>query len=205
MIRTTIRIATAALVTLAASLVPAAIAQAKPKHCQPGGSQTLAANNYARAYAQNGKAYVCIKSSGKRTLLANSTPGVDKFALGGKYVGWTSTDPSDPSEPPNDVITVMHIPDHALATNYYPFHTNEQVTGLVVVSDGAAAWALNPLPGDDQSNPIVQGTDRKGHPPDQFSDDSEGTNVVGSSLHVISGKTIGWSYADGKTGTQVLY
>jgi hypothetical protein len=203
MIRTTLRIALATAVTAAATLAPAAIAQAKPKHCQPTGSQTLAADSYARAYGQGGKAYICIKSSGKKTLLANATPGTDKFALGGKYVGWTSTDPTDPTEPPNDVITVMHIPDHALATNYYPFHTNERVDKLVVVSDGAAAWALTPLPTDDQSNPIIQGTDRQGHPPDQFSDDSK--TLVTTSLHVVSGKTVGWSYSDGSTGTQALY
>lgn len=203
MFRNSIRIALAALVTIAASLAPAAMAQAKPKHCQPGGSHTLAADNYARVYGQNGKAYVCIKSSGKKTLLANATPGTDKFALGGKYVGWTSTDPTDSTQPPNDVITVMHIPDHALATNYYPFITNERVDKLVVVSDGAAAWAITPLPNDDTGGPIIQGTDRQGHPPDQFSDDSK--TLVTTSLHVISGKTIGWSYSDGSTGTQVLY
>jgi hypothetical protein len=204
MIRSSIRIGGATLAALAMSLAPAAAAQAKAK-CLPAGAQTLASDSYARVIALHGKAYVCVKSSGKRTLLTAATPGQDKFALGGKYVGWTSSDPSDSTVPPNSVITVMHIPDHSVDSYYYPFSTNERVDQLVVVADGAAAWALTPLPTDTDGGPIIQGTDRAGNPPDQLSDDLEGSNVVTTSLHVISGKTIGWSYADGKTGTATLY
>ena len=201
MIRNTIRIATTALVTAAAVIAPAA-AQAKQQkqHCKPAGAQTLASDSYARVYGLNGKAYVCVKSNGKRTLLTDATPSADKFALGGKYVGWTWTDPTDQSSPPDSVITVMHIPDHNVDSYFYPFHTNLKVTKLVVVSDGAAAWAL---PEDQDGPAIVQGTDRAGNPPDQLSDDSK--TLVGSSLHVISGRTIGWSYSDGTTGSQALY
>ena len=75
-------------------------------------------------------------------------------------------------------------------------------SGLFAPAAAAAAWAITPEPGSDGFT-IVQGTDRAGHPADQFSDDH--TDLVGSSLHLISGKTIGWKYTDGTKGTQALF
>jgi hypothetical protein len=206
MIRNSLRLGAAALAALAASLGPAAIAQAKQQnHCRPAGSQTLAFDSYARVYGLNGNAYVCIKSSGKRTLLQNATPGTDQFAVGGKWVGWSSSSPTDPTILPHSILTVMHIPNHFVNGQWYPFQTNQPIAKIAVISDGAAAWALDADPNDNTTNAIIQGTDRQNHPADQFSDDSEGSPIVGSSLHVVGGKTVGWSYADGTTGTQALY
>ncbi len=205
MIRSSIRLGIAALASFAVTLGPAAIAQAK-QHCQPSGSQTLVSDSYARVYGINGSAYVCVKSSGKTTLLHGASPATNKFALGGKYVGWSSdpdTSGSDPqSGPPNSVITVMRIPDHFVNSYWYPFQTNENIDKIVVAGDGAAAWAISPEPGDDSSYTIVQGTDRMGHPADQFSDDH--TDLIGSSLQ-IHGKTVSWKYIDGTSGSQSLF
>ena len=202
MIRSRTRLALAALTTIAATLAPAALAQAK-QSCSPRHSQTLASDGYARVYGKHGNAYVCVKRTGRTTILHNASPAGDQFALGGRYVGFSSSDPTDATVPPHSIVTVMHIPDRFVNDYWYPFQTNETVDKIVVLSDGAAAWAMTPTPGGDSTFTDVQGTDRVNHPPDQFSDDH--TDVVGSSLRVMSGKTITWSYSDGTTGTQALY
>jgi hypothetical protein len=96
----------------------------------------------------------------------------------------------------------MHIPDQLVNSYWYPFQTNETIDKIVVIGDGAAAWAMTPPPSDPNYTE-VQGTDRMGHPADQFSDDH--ADVIGSSLHLQGGKTVAWSYADGTTGTQALF
>ncbi len=170
-------------VMLAAALVPASLAQAKTKpKCQPSHSHTLASDSYARVYGKLGRAYVCIRATGRTTLLQNASPADDQFALGGKYVGWSSSDPSDPSIPPHSIVTVMHIPDHSINDQWYPGLLNQRVEKIVVISDGAAAWGLAADPNDDATNAIIQGTDRYGHPADQFSDDH--TTVNPGSLHL---------------------
>jgi len=201
MIRKTTRLALAATATFAASLGPTALAQASVK-CQPHGAHTITQNGQVRVYGKNGNAYACYKGSGKTTLLQNASPSSDKFAVGGKWVGWSSSDPTDSSVLPHSIVTVMRTSDRFVNSGWYPGELNETIDKIVVLSDGAAAWAITPEPGSDGFT-IVQGTDRAGHPADQFSDDH--TDLVGSSLHLISGKTIGWKYTDGTKGTQALF
>jgi len=189
MTRHSTRIAIAALAALAASLAPAAIAQAKPQTCSPRHSTTLAGDSYARVYGKHGNAYVCVRASGRTTLLQGATPGNDVFALGGRYVAYSSGSQ-------DSIVTVMHIPDRHVNPYWYPFDTNMHVEGIVVKSDGAAAWAAT-SPSDGST--LVQGTDRSHHPPDQFSDDSR--TVVTTSLHSLPGMAIGWSYTDGSSDT----
>jgi hypothetical protein len=187
------RMAVAALATFAASLAPAALAQATAQTCKPRHSTTLAGDGYARVYGKNGNAYVCVKANGRTTRLRGATPGNDVFALGGKYVAYSSG-------PQDSIVTVMHIPNRRVNPYSYPFDTNMHVEGIVVKSDGAAAWAAT-SPSDGST--LVQGTDRSNHPPDQFSDDSR--TVVTTSLRSLHGKAIGWSYTDGGSGTATLY
>jgi hypothetical protein len=205
MIRHPSRIGLAALATFAVSLAPAAIAQAK-QSCSPH-SRTLASNSYARVYAKNGNAYVCIKSNGKTTRLQGASASDDVFALGGKWVGWSSNPVMDPQNPqsfvPHSVVTVMRISDHYINQRWYPGELNEKIEKIVVLSDGAAAWAMTPPAGSGAAFTQVQGTDRAGHPADQFSDDH--ADVIGSSLHATGGKNISWRYSDGTTGTQTLF
>ena len=201
MIRKTTRLALAATATFAASLGPTALAQASVK-CQPHGAHTITQNSQVRVYGKNGNAYACYKGSGKTTLLQNASPSSDKFAVGGKWVGWSSSDPTDSSVLPHSIVTVMRTSDRFVNSHWYPGELNETIDKIVVLSDGAAAWAITPEPGSDGFT-IVQGTDRAGHPADQFSDDH--ADLVGSSLHLISGKTIGWKYTDGTKGTQALF
>ncbi len=201
MIRKTTRLAVAAAATFAASLGPAALAQASVK-CQPHGSHTITQNSQVRVYGKNGSAYACDKGSGRTTLLQNASPSSDTFALGGKWVGWSSSDPTDSTVLPHSIVTVMRASDRFVNSHWYPGELNETIDKIVVLSDGAAAWAITPEAGSDGFT-IVQGTDRNGHPADQFSDDH--TDLVGSSLHLISGKTIGWKYTDGTKGTQALF
>lgn len=73
MIRHRTRLGLAALATIAATLGPASLAQAKQK-CSPQHSQTLASDSYARVYGKNGNAYVCVKGSGKTTKLQAPCP-----------------------------------------------------------------------------------------------------------------------------------
>ena len=203
MIRHLTRFGLASLV-MAAALVPASLAQARTKpKCQPSHSQTLAGNSYARVYGRLGSAYVCVRATGRVTLLQNASPVGDRFALGGKYVGWSSSDPLDPSVLPHSIVTVMHIPDQSVNDRWYPGLLNQRIEKIVVISDGAAVWGLAADPNDDTTNAIIQGTDRYGHPADQFSDDH--TTVNPQSLHLLGGKTVGWSYSDGTTATQTLY
>jgi hypothetical protein len=205
MIRHRTRLCLAALATIAATLGPASLAQAKQK-CSPQHSHTLASDSYARVYGKNGNAYVCMKASGKTTKLQGAMPSSDQFALGGKWVGWSSSPAPDPSNQylvSHSIVTVMHIPDHFINDRWYPGQLNETIDKIVVLSDGAAAWAMTPPANSDGSYTDVQGTDRSGHPADQFSDDH--TDVVGTSLRVLHGKTITWQYNDGTTGTQALY
>jgi len=204
------RLAIATLATLAVALAPAA-AQAKgkvkPKTCGPSQATTLVQNGYARVYGANGNAYVCIK--GTRTAavqLAGASTSGDTFALGGTYVGWSSS--TDPTADPgtqllaHSVVTVMHIPDGKIDDTRYPYETNETVDKIVIASDGAAAWAMTPPPNSDGSFTTVQGTDRQSHPEDQFSDDHADT--IGTSLS-IHGKTVTWQYVDGTTGSENLF
>jgi hypothetical protein len=191
----------------AVSLVPAA-AQAKhhPKpKCQPKSSHLVVQNGYARVYTKGNAAYVCIKSNG-RTSRLNGANAADQFALGGRYVGFTNAilPDSDPGSmiPPHSVVNVIHIPDHRNASQYFPFGTGEKVNRLVVASDGAAAWSMTPAPGGDQPYTTVQGTDRGGHTPDQFSDDHADT--IGTSLR-LNGKKVTWRYTDGTTGSRNLF
>lgn len=200
MIRRSTRIS-AAIAALSLSLVPVSIAQAK-QHCHPKGAHTLASNSYARVYGKGNGAFVCVKSSGKTTALQNATPNGDHFALGGKFVGWSSTDPTDPTAPAHSVVTVMHIPNHLVDSYWYPFQTNETIDKIVVASDGAAAWSMTPPSGGSGDYTQVQGTDRMHHPPDQFSDDH--ADMFGSSLH-LQGKTVTWKYVDGTSGSQALF
>ena len=191
----------------AVSLMPAAAqAKHKPKpKCSPKGAHTVVQNGYARVYTKGNAASVCIKSNGRTSRLNGATPA-DRFALGGTYVGFSSsTDPNtDPGTqlPPHSVVNVIHIPDHHNASQYFPFDTNEKVDRIVVASNGAAAWSMTPPPGGDQPYTTVQGTDRAGHTPDQFSDDHADT--IGTSLR-LSGKTVTWRYRDGTTGSQKLF
>jgi hypothetical protein len=203
MFRINTRLGLAAIAaTAAVSLVPAA-AQAKPK-CKPSGSHTVTQNGFARVYTKGNAAFVCIKSNGRKTQLAGADPS-DQFALAGKYVGWTgSTDPNsaDPGTIllPHSVVTVMYIPNRHIDDHHFPFETNEKVGRIVVANDGAAAWSMTPTDGLSYSE--VQGTDRQSHPADQFSDDHADVNVDSLRIH---GKTVTWSYVDGKTGSQNLY
>jgi hypothetical protein len=205
MIRSKSRLALAALAAFGAALSPTVAAQAKAR-CAPAGSPTITQNGYARVYSTNGNVYVCIKSNGRKTHLAGATPNGDVFALGGTFVGWSSS--SDPNADPgtqllpHSVITVMRIPDRHVDDYRYPFETNETVDKIVVASDGAAAWAITPPPNSDSAYTIVQGTDRQSHPEDQFSDDH--TDTIGTSLS-IHRKTVTWQYIDGTTGSQNLF
>ncbi len=169
-------------------------AQAATTHCTSG--TTLAADSYARVYANvHGNAFVCVKATGKtRRLSGGTTSG--HFALGGKWVAWTSTGSAT-----NSQVTVMHIPD-GLVPSTYPFDTNDNIGKVVVKSDGAAAWAATPSDYPDTMR-YVQGTDRSNHPPDQLSDDTK--DVKPGTLRSLAGHAIGWHYTDGSTGSANLY
>ena len=124
MIRKPTRLALAAAATFAASLGPAALAQASVK-CQPHGSHTITQDSQVRVYGKNGSAYACYKGSGRTTLLQNASPSSDRFAVGGKWVGWSSSDPTDSTVLPHSIITVMRASDRFINSRWYPGELNE--------------------------------------------------------------------------------
>jgi hypothetical protein len=95
----------------------------------------------------------------------------------------------------------MHIPDHAVPSGF-PFDTGDHVDRIVVKGDAASAWAATPQPAG-SGNTYVEGTDRRNHSPDQFSDDTK--DVVGSSLRSLRGHAITWRYSDGSSGTANVF
>ena len=89
------------------------------------------------------------------------------------------------------VVNKMYIPDGKSHDSNFPFDTNGHVEGVVIKKDGAAAWVFS----SSGASTIVQGQDRKNHPPDQLSDDTK--DAVGSSLKSGKGHEIHWKYTDG--------
>ena len=161
--------------------------------CNPNHTLTLASNGAVRVYGNSSdNAFVCLKSTGKKRALAGASASTDLFALSSAWVAWTSTDRTS--------VTVMHATNGAIP-NEYPFNTNDNVDGVVVKGDGAAAWAATPAPGTGST--YVQGFDRKNHSADQFSDDTK--FVRGTSLRSLAGHKIIWSYTDGSTGSANLF
>lgn len=183
----------AILALLLLAFLPASAAAKKSK-CKPKHSTTLANDSVARVYAKNGSAFACLKHTGKKRKLTGATPGSDLFSLGGKWVVWTST-----GSAPRSMVNKMFIPDGSSHDNNFPFDTNGHVEGVVIKSDGAAAWVFS----SSGASTIVQGQDRSNHPPDQLSDDTK--NAVGSSLKSGSGHQIHWKYSDGTSGHASLY
>jgi hypothetical protein len=131
-----------------------------------------------------------MKATGHSRRLAGASASQDLFALAGKRVAWTSAN--------HTTVTVMAVGSGSIP-GQFPFNTNDYIVGLVVKSDGAAAWAAN----TSGANPYVQGTDRRNHAPDQFSDDTK--FVRGVTLTSGAGHKILWKYTDGTTGTANLF
>lgn len=177
---------------LLASL-PAA-ADAKKNKCKVKNSTTLASDKQARVYSKNGAAIACVKKSGKKRTLSGASPTDDLFALGGKWVVWTTNGSATRS-----VVNKMYIPDGKSHDSNFPFDTNGHVEGVVIKKDGAAAWVFS----SSGASTIVQGQDRKNHPPDQLSDDTK--DAVGSSLKSGTGHEIHWKYTDGSSDSANLY
>jgi hypothetical protein len=182
------------VVAVLAGLVVGVPLASASQHCQPKGSTTLASDSYARVYAKTGNAYVCVKSTGATTRLKGASPSSDRFALGGQWVAYSSG-------ATHSVVNVMHIPNRGIPSGF-PFDTGDRVNRVVVKPDGAVAWAATPQPAGSGFT-YVQGTDRRNHSPDQFSDDTK--NVVGSSLRSLAGHAISWRYTDGSTGNTNLF
>jgi hypothetical protein len=123
----------------------------------------------------------------------------DRFALGGQWVAWTTKNPSDV-----DVIggklTVMHIPNGSINHRWYPTaRLDGEVYRIVVLSDGAVAWSESESDGGGGAFAVgVFGTDRKNHAIDRLDtcgasvDMQASCYIVAKSLHVVSGKTVGW-------------
>lgn len=190
------RIKTPLLVSLcvaaAAAALPAA-AEAKSK-CNSKNSTTLASDKYVRVFGKNGKAVACYKPSGNRTKLAGASPTTDLFSVGGKWVVFTSNGSATRS-----MVSKLKASDGKIHDNNFPFDTNGHVEGIVIKKDGAAAWVFS----SEGASTIVQGQDRKNHPPDQLSDDTK--NAVGTSLKSGPGHQIHWKYTDGSSDSAQLY
>jgi hypothetical protein len=178
---------------LLAAGIPASSAAAANK-CKVKNSTTLANNTFLRVYGKDGTAIACVKKSGRKRTLGGAVPGTDLFRVGGKWVVWTKT-----GSAPQSVVDKKYVPDGRRHDDNFPFDTNGHVEGIVIKSDGAAAWVFS----SSGASTIVQGQDRKNHPPDQLSDDTK--DAVGSSLKSGPGSQIHWNYSDGSSGSANLY
>ncbi len=203
----------ASLVALVASLAMSSAVQAKPA-CGPSHARTLTSNTFARVYAEKGKVYVCLKSNGRTTLLKGANPRCqtgpnvyvcDRFALGGKWVAWTRSNPSD-VDVNGGIVTVMYMPTRSIDHRWYPSRDHAEIYKIVVLSDGAAAWAESVSDGGGGAFAVgAFGTDLQNHAIDRLdtcgSDPSTTAScyIDPSSLQVLPGKTVGWRYsADGQ-------
>jgi hypothetical protein len=207
------RIAGLAVVIGAAGLANAAQADAS---CASAHSKTLASDKFARVFGNSGKVYVCVKSSGRTTLLKGARPKCqigpnvyicDRFALGGKWVAWTAKNPSDV-----DVIggrlAVMFIPTRSVNRRWYPTRQlGGEVYKIVLLADGAVAWTESVSDGGGGAFAVaVFGTDKKNHRFDRLdtcgaSVETQATCYIGAdTLRLVSGKTVAWKYS--KDGTQ---
>lgn len=214
------------LTALALSLLSASAAEAK-RTCDPAHSKTVVSSGFARVYGTGGKAYVCQRSDGKTRLLTGAKPSCnrkdfgaicDDFALGGKWVAWTRKNPNDV-----DVIgprlTVMYIPSGAINHKLYPTHRREgEVYGLVLLGDGAIAWAESISDGGAGAFAVaVFGTEIKARPIARLDSCGGGAfsqvscYIDANSLRIRSGKTVEWNYSpDGQkpanlTASHALY
>jgi hypothetical protein len=159
--------------------------------CARAHSLTLASNSSARIYGTGtDAAFACLKSTNRSTRLTGASASQDVFALAGTWVGWTSQQ--------RTTVAVMNIRTRTIPSQF-PFGIGDVVVRIVVKSDGAAAWAADVSDGTS----YVQGTDRRNHEPDQFSDDTK--FVRGASLQSGTGHQISWQYTDGTTGTARLF
>lgn len=203
--RPTQLIATATTAGLLAVLAPGAASAARPKPkprpkpCDVRSSRTIIFGRYARVYGKDGTAYVCVRSSGRKTKLEGAAPRSDIFRLAYQYVAWTSNT-DDPNDPPHSRVNELFIPDRSVPQDR-PYGTGGTVENLVLLESGAVVWAATPADPDAVS--YVQGFDRENHSPDTLSSDQK--DVRGSSLRKLSGKTIGWSYTDGLSDSVELY
>lgn len=199
-----------ALVGSVGLLAMSSVAQSKTT-CNPATSKTLIRNEFARVYSKQGKVFVCLKSTGRTTVLKGAKPKClkgpniyicDRFALGGKWVAWTRGNPSDV-----DVIggrlTVMYIPSRSVDRPRYPTARQDgEIYKIVLLSDGAAAWTEAEPDGPDGAFAVgVFGTDRRNHPIDRLDTCGASVNsqarcyIDASSLKILSGKTVGWKYS----------
>lgn len=209
-LRGMVGVAAVSVGALAPSFVAGPVAQAKPT-CAPAHSRTLASDSFARVYGRQGKAYACLRSNGKTRLLKGASPKCqmgpnvyicDRFALGGKWVAWTKKNPSDVDIiGPN--LTVMYVPTGAVNHHWYPTRRLDgEVYKIAVLSDGAAAWTESESDGGGGAFAVgVFGADLRNHPIDRLDTCGASVNsqatcyISASSLRVLSGKTIAWTYA----------
>jgi hypothetical protein len=191
-------LATVAFIAGVFGATPAA--HAATNKCKLKGSTTLAANGYARAFAKNGTATVCVKKTGRRLQLQGADPSQDVFTLGGKFIGFSSA-PTDGETTERTMVNVVHISDGRIP-QFLPDDTGGHVDAIVVKPNGAAAWAISPL--DDPDMAYVQGTDRANHSPDLLSDSDLG-GVDTSTLASGAGGHIAWTYTDGTSGDADLF
>lgn len=202
--------AAAGLACLPALFATTSAAQAKPS-CNPAHSKTIVSNTFARVYGKKGKAFVCLRATGKSTLLKGGKPSCHKsdpgaecdvFALGGKWVAWTRGNPND-VDVTGGIVTVMNIRTRSVNHRWYPTASQGgEVYKIVVLTDGAAAWTESVSDGGGGAFAVaVFGTDRKQHSIDRL--DSCGASVShtascyidASSLRVVQPKSVGWKYS----------
>jgi hypothetical protein len=195
--------------------------------CDISGSRSVIGNSFIVVYGHLGRAYVCQRSTGRQTLLKGAKPRCnaadsaaicDRFAIGGKWVAWTTGNPND-VDVAGGRVTVMYVPTRSINHALYPTAALDGVLyKLLVLSDGAVAWSSSE---PDQCCGAfgvgVFGTDMKNHPIDRLDTCRVGENTTATcypsamSLHVASGKTIGWlSSPDGSSpattpATSILY
>lgn len=203
---------------LIALLAASTAVQAKPpRHCNPAAAKTIVSNRFVRVFVRKKRVYACLKSRGLTRLLLHHR-GHEVFGLAGKWVVWTSGNhPEDfsllnPPPQPSPVVNEISVRTGAVRYQHRtgngcgdPAH-GPFVNKIVVIGDGAFAYGLTE---DCSSAPsgFIEATVVRHHAAKQLAPSlADGGHFARvNTLHVISGKTVGWTEETGAHEHATLY
>jgi hypothetical protein len=181
-------------VTLAASLVAQAPAQARIP-CRPGpGTFTIAHSAKARIfeYQANGNDYACLYSNGHARYLSSSEHYVYRLVrFAGAYVAFVQN-----VEAVDDHIGVLNLRTGGLHNfqEVRPINNSvcPRVGSLVLKGDGAAAWIATNFVGSFCSNPPGPAIEVRRHDSRGLHTINSGTGIAPASLS-LSGSLLRWT------------
>lgn len=201
MMRATIVILAAALVSVACGAGPAAASA----HCRPAGSQTMASDRQARVYKLHGTVYGCDRRTGKLSRMGSTSifrpgePQIDHVALAGMVVAYGSqvhgVDTGSASVSVRRLSDGKLLQSLAAITGSVGPESVQSIDALVVERTGNVAWIAT------VTSIIGRGSDMEVHGNRLLLD--SGSGIVASSLR-LRGSTVSWRHGS-TTKSATLY